>query len=120
VRDSLTGLPAAWGALGIAQNAQIVDTMRVWDPTDSLNATDLRTENAGVGVFSVTIMKPGYAIWRRGGVEVTGDKCGPTTVRLVARLEPIAASQLSSGQPCVLNRAFTPPRGSASNCRSAA
>lgn len=90
VRDSVTGAPAALGALGIARGASVVDTMRVWDQADSANAHQLRTQRAGTGTFTVTIAKAGYTMWRRDSVLVTGDKCGPTTTMLSALLKPVA------------------------------
>ena len=95
VRDSVTGSPAAWGASGTAQGQGIVDVMRVWDVEDSLDAHQLRTQDAGPGAYTVTVTKPGYAAWRRTGVVVGGDRCGATTVNVLALLQPLPSSRRS-------------------------
>lgn len=41
------------------------------------------------GNFTVVVTAPGYKLWTRTNVEVTGDQCHVRTVHLTAELEPL-------------------------------
>lgn len=81
VRDSLTGAPAASGALAIAQAAAFADTLR---------GTDLFLSGAleRPGRYDVTVTKSGYRPWAAANVQVTQGLCHVETVTVQARLVP--------------------------------
>ena len=91
VRDATTGAPAAWRAIGIAQDGAFLDTLDLpVSPADSLNALTLYGPFERPGTYSVLVHKPGYLDWMTSGVvvEKTGERCPHvTTVRLEARLQ---------------------------------
>ena len=82
VRDSLTGQPAAAGAIGVAAEGSYADTL------DAFSATSLGGAYERAGTYAVTVRKPGYREWRRDGVVVTSDPCHIRPVQLQARLVP--------------------------------
>jgi hypothetical protein len=92
VRDARSGQPAAHGAVGIAQEGDFVDSLRVvgWMSTPSPEAAVLL---GGVeerpGVYSVRVEKQGYLPWARTGVAAREGVCGVMTARLQANLEPV-------------------------------
>jgi len=81
VRDSLTGAPAASGALAIARDGLFADTLR---------GLDLRVAGAHErpGTYGVSVTKSGYRDWSGAGVRVTSGECHVHTVTLEARLIP--------------------------------
>jgi hypothetical protein len=84
VTDSISGLPAAEGAIGTLVGRGI---------TDTLVMSDARTLEGGstLGTFTVRIERAGYATWTAADVRVT--KKGPCgnviPVDLTARLQPL-------------------------------
>lgn len=83
VRDSVTGLPTARGAVGVAQSGSVVDTLRPLDSALVLISTPLQP-----GTYTVTVTKSGYAPWVGPSVTLRDDPCAINSVRLVARLRP--------------------------------
>ncbi|MDX2060364.1 MAG: hypothetical protein SFV24_21320 [Gemmatimonadales bacterium] len=83
VRDSISGLPAAMGALVRLRSGTFLG-----DFASSFNGLTIETY-APVGRYVVTVTKPGYTTWQRDGVivEQTGD-CFVDRVDVEARLEP--------------------------------
>ena len=89
VQDSLTGAPAASGAMLIARDGAYADTAVV--PSGAANPDSWVLTAAGErpGTYTVTVSKNGYLTWPRTGVVVRMDEygCHPQTVELVALLQ---------------------------------
>lgn len=92
VRDSVTGGYIASGATLVLRDGTFVDSVSIPADEPTYNEIGLSTVNSEerAGVYSVTIRRAGYAEWVREGVEVTRDECHVRTVRLTARLDPLA------------------------------
>lgn len=84
VRDSLSGLPAAGGAVAVIQDQSFIDTLRAIPFADSLM---LYGAYERPGVYTVLITKSGYRNWLRTNVVVNKDECHVITVQLDARLQ---------------------------------
>jgi hypothetical protein len=86
VADSVTGRPLADTATGTVQSTSVSDSLRhgIFPPLDSI-----LVGNVGPGVYSVTVVHPGYASWTRARVMVAANACGAAvTEHLTARLRP--------------------------------
>jgi hypothetical protein len=88
VRDSVTGLPATDGALGIARDGAYVDTLETLPTTGPLPSPTMLGAWERQGTYDVTISKTNYLTWSAAGVRVSGDACHVTTVKLEANLQP--------------------------------
>ncbi len=88
VRDSITGLPATDGALGIARDGAYVDTLEALPTMGPLPSPTMLGAWQREGTYDVTISKPHYLTWTATGVQVTGGACHVTTVKLEANLQP--------------------------------
>jgi len=82
VRDSLSGQPAADGAIGTLVGAGVDDTL---EHVDSLTIRGGDQK----GTYTVTIDRPGYLTWSASGVRVTQQgPCGNVIpVELIAKLQ---------------------------------
>ncbi|HEX2188651.1 MAG TPA: hypothetical protein VHG51_07110 [Longimicrobiaceae bacterium] len=87
--DARSGAPFDGGYTVVARSDGFVETAIVptygegWDPQWGALLAHERA-----GRYEVTVSKPGYALWRRTGVEVGRGECHVRTVKLEARLEP--------------------------------
>lgn len=88
VRDSVTGLPATDGALGIARDGPYVDTLETLPTAGPLPSPTMLGAWERRGTYDVTITKANYLTWSATGVHVTGDACHVTTLTLDANLQP--------------------------------
>jgi hypothetical protein len=88
VRDSVTGLPATDGALGIARDGAYVDTLETLPTAGPLPSPTMLGAWERQGTYDVTISKANYLTWSAAGVRVSGDACHVTTVKLDANLQP--------------------------------
>lgn len=88
VRNAGTDAPEAEGAEGTIAEGGYVDSLALYGYTGSLEPLDLAAGFERPGTYDVRLEKPGFATWRRKGVEVEAGPCGPKTERLVARLVP--------------------------------
>jgi len=90
VQDSLTGAPAASGAMLIAREGAYADTAVVPPNAPNPDSRVLGAAGERPGTYTVTVSKNGYRTWERTGVVVTMDEygCHVRTVELVARLQP--------------------------------
>ena len=85
VRDAVSGVAAAIGAVGEARSSGGTYAL---EPADSLFLVGASNR---WGLFRVVVMKAGYREWTASNVlvESTGGPCArPMTVRLEARLQP--------------------------------
>lgn len=89
VQDSLTGAPAASGAMLIARDGAYADTAVVPPTAANPDAWVLAAAGERPGTYTVTVTKDGYLTWERTGVVVRMDDygCHVVTVELVARLQ---------------------------------
>ena len=102
VRDAATGAPAACGATawlisGSWSEVRVAD----WgcDLPDSLQSPYLQGAYERRGVYTVLIIKDGYAPWSHSGIEVLGDRCHVRTVKLKAMLVGNPSADVSGGIP---------------------
>ena len=87
IRDSTSDLPAAYGALVLAQAGAFEDTLRIpGEPMPTSSSVVGAFERPGT--YTVVIENPKYLPWSRSGVRVTSGPCHVNTVRLTARLTP--------------------------------
>lgn len=91
VRDSITGLPAAYGAVGLVRRGDFLDTLRllVSAPYDSTSTLILATAPLQAGEYSVSVTKSGYAPWVAARVVLEDESCAINSVVLQARLQPL-------------------------------
>ncbi len=85
VVDSVTGAPAASGAVLVARDGAYTDSVPTpgsWPNTSSVAGAGERA-----GTYTVTILKPGYKPWTQTGVTVTKDECHVRGVALTAKLQ---------------------------------
>lgn len=87
VRDSVTGAPAADGALGTLEFGG-EEIPLVLGGTDIHGAPLVLAGGSQPGRYSVRIEKPGYENWAQPTVRVESNDCGLLTERLEARLQP--------------------------------
>jgi len=89
VQDSLTGAPAASGAMLIARDGAYADTAVVPPGAANPDTWVLSVAGERPGTYTVTVSKDGYLTWQRTGVVVRMDQygCHPQTVELVALLQ---------------------------------
>ena len=83
VRDSVTGAPAAVGAIAIARDGGFADTLRTLDGVTVSGAWERP------GTYAVGIAKAGYQGWNATGVRVIDAGCHVQAVSLQARLQPM-------------------------------
>lgn len=88
VRDSVTGLPATDGALGIARDGAYADTLETLPTMGPLPSPTMLGAWERQGTYDVTVSRTNYLTWSAAGVRVTGDACHVTTVKLEANLQP--------------------------------
>ena len=88
VRDSITGRGAAQGVTVIVRNATVYDSV-VATGSDSLQAYVGFEDHLPGGQYTVTVRKPGYAVWQQTAI-VPRDAChsGPGPL-IEARIQPI-------------------------------
>lgn len=89
VRDVVTGMPAACGSSGKAESAGLIEPLETG--VDCAATPDF-LYLSGIdrpGTYTVTIERPGYQAWIRGGIEVVGGVCGLITVQMRADLVPL-------------------------------
>jgi hypothetical protein len=89
ITDSLTGAPAADGAVAIARDGAYVDTLRSRDRPEHPPGTVLSGVAYRQGTYDITVTKPGYRAWTRTGVVVTYSNCVFSVQRLQVRLQPM-------------------------------
>lgn len=87
VRDSVSLAPKADIAGGTVQAGTYVDTLRLDSPSSQLYLRG----GQKVGTYVVTVQRPGYHTWTRGGVAATQTgSCGsPIAVTIQALLQPL-------------------------------
>jgi hypothetical protein len=85
VRDSVTGLPAAAEAIAVARDGGHQEIL------SGLFGNDLHLVGAPErpGIYDITITKPGYQDWVRGGVNVEAGSCHVVPVIIEAKLQPV-------------------------------
>ena len=89
VRDAATGAPAACGATAWFISGSWSEMSERWwgcDMPDSLSLPILRGAYERSGVYTVLVLKDGYAPWSRDEIEVREDACHVLTVELKAML----------------------------------
>jgi hypothetical protein len=91
VRDSITGLPAADGAVGLVRRGDFLDTLRllVSAPSDSTSTLILVSAPLQAGEYAVSVTKSGYAPWVATRVVLENESCAINSVVLQARLQPL-------------------------------
>ena len=93
IRDSVTGLPAAYQARLILRNGAFTDTLTDFsEAKDSLIALNLAGGMDRPGTYSVRVERSGYAPWTKDGVLVAegkGDCASIHGVELAVRLQRI-------------------------------
>ena len=82
IRDSTTGAPLAQGARGAVQEGTFIDSLR------PLSSTTLQAAGERPGIYTVTVVHPGYSQWLRTDVHVQRGECHVQTVTLQALLQP--------------------------------
>jgi hypothetical protein len=82
VSDSVTGAPAAAGAIGVARDGTYADTLVSLDGHTMAGAWERP------GIYTVSVSKTGYVAWTLGGVRVSDGGCHVQGVMLEARLKP--------------------------------
>lgn len=84
VRDSVTGLPAASEANGVARDGGYQEIL------SGIFGNDLHLVGASErpGVYEITITKAGYQTWTRAGVSVVAGACHVTPAIFDANLQP--------------------------------
>jgi hypothetical protein len=91
VRDAVSGLPAAYDAVGIARDGDFSERLEIvgWTahPPSGETALVLGGVDERPGLYSVRIETAGYEPWERTGVRAEEGVCGVRTVRLRADLE---------------------------------
>jgi hypothetical protein len=85
VRDSVTGRWVALGAWGTVDAPGIHDTLINFG-NDTLT---LYARNGAAAVYRVDLHRDGYQDWTVSGVKVEGGECGPASVLVNARLQPM-------------------------------
>ncbi|MBA3645263.1 MAG: carboxypeptidase regulatory-like domain-containing protein [Gemmatimonadaceae bacterium] len=85
VVDSVTGAPAASGAVLVARDGAYTDSVPA--QADSPNTSSVAAAGERAGTYTVTISKPGYKPWTQSGVTVTKDECHVRGVALTAKLQ---------------------------------
>jgi hypothetical protein len=90
VRDSITGLPAAYGALGLVRRGAFIDTLRLLtsSPSDS-SSTLMSSAPLEAGEYLVSVTKSGYTPWVVTSVVLQNDLCTINSIVLQARLQPL-------------------------------
>ena len=84
-RDAVTGGPIHPDAVAIAREGSYVEIVRGGQLPASGTLFMLAGERPGT--YSVRVESPGYRLWERSNVVVTGDVCHVTPVQLTALLE---------------------------------
>lgn len=89
IRDSVTHAPLASGSRVRLEAQGFVDSVTVTlDQGSTSQSLRVGIGRNVIGVFTVTVTRPGYRPWIRSGVQVRGDRCGvANTVSLVADLQ---------------------------------
>jgi hypothetical protein len=87
VLDSITGLPAADSAQALVRDGAFADTLVPYgyDPPGTLRSLAMRGERPGI--YTVSVLRPGYNPWQRASVQVRGATCHTTQVTLTASLQ---------------------------------
>jgi hypothetical protein len=73
------------GVLGLAHDGSFVDTLEVFELSESI--LDFYGAYERAGRYDITVTKPGFETWRRTNVRVSEDECHVRTVTLEALLE---------------------------------
>jgi hypothetical protein len=87
IRDSVTGAPAALGAIPLVTDGSFQDTLRMKGTIDSSNAY-VSGPDERAGTYSIQVAKPSYLTWTRADVQVTRGACHVNPVQLLVRLAP--------------------------------
>ena len=90
IRNARTGAPLASGAKGAVHDGSYVDSLIPYegiglDPTALISR---RAADERPGTYAVEVNHPGYRTWSVGGVRAVAGKCGVSTHRISASLEP--------------------------------
>lgn len=87
ILDSVTNLPAAFGAVVVAKEAGYEDTLRMRGSIDSANAF-VAGAFERAGTYALTVNQAGYVPWSQGSVQVTRGPCHVNPVQMTAHLLP--------------------------------
>ena len=87
VRDSITGVAAAAGAVGVATSGAYADTLAVYGVDSVGDTLSLAMRGERAGNYAVRVTKAGYVPWERFGIRIRERGCHTNQVVLAARLQ---------------------------------
>jgi hypothetical protein len=89
VREDATGNPAWWEATATITDGAFTEELVApsTTPSDSVEAWPLSSRGSRLGVYTLTVERPGFAVWRVAGQEIRHSGCFVTSLSLEARLE---------------------------------
>jgi hypothetical protein len=86
VRDSLTGLPAGFGATVTARDGTYSETLEFAGIIDS---TTFFGAFERPGRYTIDVTRAGYTPWQRSNVVVASGRCHVIPVTVQAKLQPL-------------------------------
>lgn len=89
--DSVTNVNVTAGSTVVLSNATVTDSLDV-----PPGAATVAGVGSRAGTFTLRVRRSGYNLWQKSGVQVESGDCGPQTVRVTARLQPIGPSPMSA------------------------
>lgn len=85
IRDSVSGLPAAYGTTVVLRDGAFVDSVN-FTQGDSTRAAVVSLGGSRPGRYSLAVTKPGYGRWERQSIVVLSTRCGVASVFVEVRL----------------------------------
>ena len=85
VRETGSGRSLADSAKGVVRTGTYVDSLKP-SRSDASGVLVALQGGGTAGTYSIELVRPGYAVWTRSNVHVTGERCSVHTVDLRADL----------------------------------
>ncbi len=85
--DSVTNVNVTAGSTLVLSNATVTDSLDV--PPGPATVVGI---GSGAGTFTLRVRRTGYNLWQKPGIRVESGDCGPQTVQVTAKLQPVGPS----------------------------